>query len=99
MTRQAMGFIETVGYASALIAADYALKAAKVSLLRMETVIGVGKSIGVTVFFAGDVAAVQAAIDAAKAAVAPLATVVAAHVIANIDAKARDVLIDSETLQ
>ncbi len=89
-----MGFIETVGYASAIVAADYALKAANVRLVRMESVIGVGKSIGVTAYFCGDVAAVQAAIDAAKRAVAPLGTVVAAHVIANVDAEVREKLID-----
>lgn len=94
MSGRAMGFIETTGLASALIAADTALKAANVTLVRMESVIGSGKGgIGVTAFFTGDVAAVKAAVDAADAAVAPLGTVIGAHVVANMDSGAREKLV------
>lgn len=95
MQRKAMGFIETVGFASAIIAADIALKAASVSLVKMTSVIGVGKSIGVTVYLAGNVAAVQSAITSASTEVSALGTLVSAHVIAGIDAQTEAMLIRS----
>ncbi|MCG8708013.1 BMC domain-containing protein [Brenneria sp. 4F2] len=93
MQRRAMGFVETVGFASAIMAADVALKAANVALIRMESVIGVGKSIGVTVYFTGDVAAVQAAVERAKSAVSALDTLVSVHVIASVDTETQAKLI------
>ncbi|QTF08594.1 BMC domain-containing protein [Brenneria izadpanahii] len=93
MQRRAMGFVETIGFASAIVAADVALKSADVALVRMESVIGVGKSIGVTVYFTGDVAAVQAAVARAKTEVAALNTLVSAHVIAGVDAETQAKLI------
>jgi ethanolamine utilization protein EutM len=89
MSDNAMGFIETIGYATAIVASDYALKAANVKLLRLETVIGVGKMLGVTAFFSGDVAAVQSAIEAGKRQAMIIGTVVSAHVIPNMDIHAR----------
>ena len=63
----ALGFIETVGLASSITAADAALKAANVELIGRELSKGQG---WVTIKITGDVAAVQAAIHAAKTAVA-----------------------------
>jgi len=62
--RTALGFIEVVGLAAAVAAADAALKAANVSLVGREISKGYGY---VTVKIAGDVGAVKAALAAAKA--------------------------------
>jgi microcompartment protein CcmL/EutN len=76
---QALGFIETKGVLAAIEAADAMLKAADVSLVE-RTKVG-GGLISVTV--TGDVAAVQAAVDAGAAAVERIngATLVTRHVI------------------
>ena len=79
----ALGFIETVGLASAIVAADAAQKSANVELIGREISKGQG---WVTVKITGDVAAVQAAIDAAKTA---LATTTGATAIAYTDVIAR----------
>lgn len=60
----ALGFIESVGLASAIAAADAALKAANVELIGRENSRGYGL---ITIKIAGEVGAVQAAISAAKA--------------------------------
>jgi len=70
----ALGFIETVGLASAVVAADAALKSANVELIGREISKGQG---WVTVKITGDVAAVQAAIGAAKTALATTASAIA----------------------
>ncbi|MEK3682702.1 BMC domain-containing protein [Paenibacillus sp. FSL R10-2736] len=79
---QALGLIETLGYTTAVSAADAALKAADVQLIAVEKVIGVGGSLGVTIHLSGDVAAVGAAVDAGKAEAQRIGTVISAHVIA-----------------
>lgn len=79
---QALGLIETLGYTTAVSAADAALKAADVQLIAVEKVIGVGGSLGVTIHLSGDVAAVNAAVDAGKAEARRIGTVISAHVIA-----------------
>ncbi|WP_063776476.1 BMC domain-containing protein [Paenibacillus sp. IHB B 3415] len=79
---QALGLIETLGYTTAVSAADAALKAANVQLIAVEKVIGVGGSLGVTIHLSGDVAAVAAAVDAGKAEARRIGTVISAHVIA-----------------
>lgn len=77
MKREALGLIEVYGYLGAIEAADAALKAANVSLIGNELVTG-----GiVTVKLEGDVAAVQAAVDAAEASVMRLGIGVISHVI------------------
>lgn len=81
MTRQALGLIETIGFATAVTAVDAATKAAQVEFLGYERVIGVSKSISVTAKLAGEVAAVQAAVDAGKEAGSRVGQVVASHVI------------------
>ncbi|CAH1223829.1 hypothetical protein PAECIP111892_05374 [Paenibacillus auburnensis] len=79
---QALGLIETLGFTTAVSAADAALKAADVQLVAVEKVIGVGGSLGVTLHFSGDVAAVTSSIEAGKAEAQRVGTVISAHVIA-----------------
>ncbi len=73
----ALGMIETIGLVSAIEAADAGLKAAQVRLLGTDYVRG-GL---VMVRFEGEVAAVQAAVDAGAAAAQRVGKVFSAHVI------------------
>lgn len=73
--------METVGLTPAAAALDAALKAADVQCVGVEKVIGVDKIISVTVSIAGDVAAVQAAVDAGVMAASAVGKVVSSHVI------------------
>jgi hypothetical protein len=75
---KAMGFIESLGLASAVTAADAALKAANVALIGRENSRGSGL---ITIKIVGDVGAVKAAIDVAKAASAQVARVWSTDVI------------------
>ena len=75
---QALGFVETKGLVAAVEAADSALKASSVSLVGKKTV-GGGL---VTVILTGDVAAVNAAVDAGKASASAVGEVISAEVIA-----------------
>ncbi|RAL22693.1 BMC domain-containing protein [Thermoflavimicrobium daqui] len=81
MNQQALGLIETIGYTTAISAADAALKAANVTLVGMERIIGVGQALGVTIHLSGDVAAVTAAVQAGKEVGEQVGKVVSAHVI------------------
>jgi microcompartment protein CcmL/EutN len=74
----ALGFIETVGLAAAIAAADAALKAADVRLIGREKSKGQGC---ITVKITGDVSAVQAAISAAKVAAEEVSQVLSTDVI------------------
>lgn len=82
----ALGMIETRGFAAMVEASDAMVKAARVELVSYEK-IGGGY---VTAIIRGDVAAVKAACDAGQAAAARVGEVVSVHVIArphtNIDA-------------
>ncbi|GJQ25595.1 MAG: propanediol utilization protein PduA [Phycisphaerae bacterium] len=78
MSTEALGMIETRGFAAMVEAADAMVKAAKVELVSYEK-IGGGY---VTAIVRGDVAAVRAACDAGQAAAARVGEVVAVHVIA-----------------
>jgi len=82
---EALGMIETRGFAAMVEAADAMVKAAKVELVSYEK-IGGGY---VTAIVRGDVAAVKAACDAGQAAAARVGEIVSVHVIArphtNID--------------
>ena len=78
----ALGLIEAMGLATAVTALDAASKAAKVSLVGIEKIIGVGGSVGVNIQIAGEVAAVQAAVDAGVVAGNKLGTIFAHRVIA-----------------
>ena len=82
----ALGMIETRGFAAMVEASDAMVKAAKVELVSYEK-IGGGY---VTAIVRGDVAAVKAAVDAGQAAATRVGEIVSVHVIArplaNIDA-------------
>lgn len=78
---QALGLIETVGYSTAVSAADAAVKAADVEIVGIEKVIGVESYLGVTIHFNGDVAAVKSAVDAGVSAAERIGKVISAHVI------------------
>jgi microcompartment protein CcmL/EutN len=75
---QAVGFIETIGLAAAMEAADAAVKSANVRMVGYELTRGGGM---VTVKVQGDVGAVKSAIDAAKTASSKVNQVYAVHVI------------------
>ena len=75
---QALGFIETQGFTAVFEAIDTACKAASVDVVGKEK-LGGGY---VTVVIRGDVAAVSAAIEAAKPTVEGLGKLIACHVIA-----------------
>lgn len=62
--RKALGMIEAIGLTTALASLDAACKAADVTLVGYDKVIGVGKAVSVNIHIAGEVAAVNAAIDA-----------------------------------
>lgn len=74
---QALGFIETQGFTAVFEAIDTACKAAQVEVVGKEK-LGGGY---VTIVIRGDVAAVRAAIDAARPRVDGLGKLIAAHVI------------------
>lgn len=80
-----LGIIETYDAAAIIVAADTAAKTAEVSLVEIRLARGMcGKSY---VMLTGEVAAVQAAIDRAKAAVAPRGMYLDSSVIARPDAR------------
>lgn len=81
MKQQALGLIETIGFTTAVSAADAALKTADVTIEAVEKVIGVGGMLGVTIHFSGDVAAVSSAVEAGKLEGERIGKVVSAHVI------------------
>ena len=82
---EALGMIETRGFAAMVEASDAMVKAAKVELVSYEK-IGGGY---VTAIIRGDVAAVKAACDAGQIAASRVGEIVSVHVIArphtNID--------------
>ncbi|MFH1419863.1 MAG: BMC domain-containing protein [Planctomycetota bacterium] len=75
---EALGMIETRGFAAMVEASDAMVKAAKVELVHYEK-IGGGY---VTAIVRGDVAAVKAACDAGQAAATRVGELVTVHVIA-----------------
>lgn len=77
--RTAMGYVETVGLAAAVAAADAALKAANVRLIGRENSKGGGM---VTLKFSGNVGALRAAVAAARAEGGRVNEVVTARIIA-----------------
>ena len=77
MAEKALGLIETRGLIGAIEAGDVALKAADVSLVRYELSTG-GL---VALELAGDVAAVQAAVEAGAAAASRVGQLISKHVI------------------
>ena len=77
MAKQALGIIEVKGLVALIEASDAALKAADITMVGWSK-IGSGL---VTGFFAGDVAALKAGIDAAADAASQVGEVKAVHVI------------------
>ena len=75
---QALGILETQGLTGVIEGTDAMLKAANVEIVGKEKI----GAAHVTVMVRGDVAAVQAAVAAGKAAAEKVGKVVAAHVIA-----------------
>ena len=73
----ALGMIETRGFAALVEASDAMVKAAKVKFLSRQKV----KGGLVAIMVAGDVGAVKAAVDAGAAAGKRVGTVVSSHVI------------------
>ncbi|MCY3011953.1 MAG: BMC domain-containing protein [Planctomycetota bacterium] len=84
----ALGFIETQGFTAVFEAIDTACKSASVEVVGKEK-LGGGY---VTVVIRGDVAAVNAAIEAAKPRVEGLGKLIACHVIARPCAAALSLL-------
>lgn len=78
----ALGLIETVGYTTAVSAADAAVKAADVEIIGLEKIIGVKGYVGVTVHLSGDVAAVTSAVEAGKKQAEKVGVIVSTEVIA-----------------
>ena len=78
---KALGLIEAIGLSTAVTALDAASKAADITLVGVEKVIGAGESVSVTIQIAGDVAAVRAAVDAGVAAGTRVGSILASHVI------------------
>jgi ethanolamine utilization protein EutM len=78
---KALGMIETRGLIGSIEAADAMIKAADVQLVNQEKIDG-----GiVTVLVEGDVGAVQAAVEAGKAAAKRVGELLSAHVIPRPD--------------
>jgi len=94
VVRQALGLIETAGLVAAIEAADAAVKAADVSLVGYELARGGGLTV---VKIIGDVAAVQAAVQAGKAAANAVGKVVATHVIPRPHEDSRLLIYTKET--
>ncbi len=74
---KAIGLLETKGLTGAISGADAMVKAASVSIVKVEKI----GSAYVTVIIRGDVAAVKAAIDAGAEAANKIGEVVSLHVI------------------
>lgn len=80
MKQFALGMIETLGYIGAIASADAAVKAASVTIDRMELV----KGGIVTVFLTGDVGAVKAAVEAGENEARRVGNFRRSHVIARV---------------
>jgi microcompartment protein CcmL/EutN len=66
---------------TAVTALDAASKAADITLIGIEKVIGVNKGIGVSINIAGEVAAVKAAVDAGVIAGNRVGSIISSHII------------------
>ncbi|MCT4593551.1 MAG: BMC domain-containing protein [Anaeromicrobium sp.] len=77
----ALGLIETVGLSAAAAALDGAADTANVELIGYEKVIGVGKSVSITINLVGEVASVQAAVEYGVKAAKKVGTVLSYKVI------------------
>lgn len=77
----ALGLIEARGLTTAVTALDAASKAADVTLVGFERIIGVDQAVGVNIQIAGEVAAVRSAVDAGMEAGNRVGTVISSSVI------------------
>lgn len=77
----ALGMVEAIGLTVAAAALDAGLKAADVKCAGVEKVIGVDKMISVTINLVGEVAAVQAAVEAGVEAAERVGKVTSHHVL------------------
>jgi len=85
----ALGLLETQGLVAAIEAADAMLKTAYVRLVSMEKT----DPALITIFITGETAAVQASVDAGRAAAERVGKVVSAHVIPRPDPDVRKILV------
>ncbi|MET1030685.1 BMC domain-containing protein [Domibacillus tundrae] len=85
---QAVGMIETMGLIGSIEAADAMVKAANVRIVSQENIDG-GL---VTIVVEGDVGAVQAAVDAGKAAAERVGQLVGSHVIPRPDQSVHEMM-------
>lgn len=92
MPNEALGLIEVTGFLGAVVTADTCLKAANVELIQCEVIKG-GLT---TVELTGDVGAVNAAIEAGKAATESLGCLVSSHVIARMSEETKSLFIPTE---
>jgi ethanolamine utilization protein EutM len=81
MVKNALGIIEAKGLTTAVACLDAAVKAADVTLIGVERVIGGPNAMAVVIHLAGEVAAVRSAVDAGVEAGKRVGTVIAGHVI------------------
>ena len=95
MIKNALGLIETVGLATGIEAADAAVKSAHVRLIGYELTKGDGMC---TVKIEGDIGAVKAAIDSAKAAAGKIGVVYSSHVISRPAQGLNDMIFTKETV-
>lgn len=95
MLKQALGLIECAGLTAAVEAADTAVKSANVTLVGYELACGDGWT---TVKILGDVGAVKAAVQSAKAAASNVNAVVATQVIARPAESLEALVINKRTL-
>lgn len=92
MPNEALGLIEVTGFLGAVVAADTCLKAANVELIRCEVIKG-GLT---TVELTGDVGAVNAAVEAGKAATESLGCLISSHVIARLSEETKSFFVQTE---
>lgn len=92
MPNEALGLIEVKGFLGAVVAADTCLKAANVELIQCEVIKG-GLT---TVELTSDVGAVNAAIEAGKAATESLGCLVSSHVIARMSEETKSLFVPTE---
>ncbi|EAD4493626.1 BMC domain-containing protein [Listeria monocytogenes] len=96
MPNEALGLIEVTGFLGAVVAADTCLKAANVELIQCEVIRG-GLT---TVELTGDVVgAVNAAIEAGKAATEDLGCLVSSHVIARMSEDTKALFVPQEEVK
>ncbi|OZU87810.1 BMC domain-containing protein [Virgibacillus indicus] len=94
----ALGLIETVGYTTAVSAADAAVKAANVEIIGLEKVIGVNGYVGVTIQLTGDVAAVTSAVEAGKKQAEKIGEIISTEVIARAHSDVNEKLLSKFSL-